>query len=1120
MRRLGTISAAALLTAALVIPIEPATAATQELHVAPAGSGTDCTRANPCALDTAQSKIRAATPTMTGDLVVNLASGTYRRTQPWTLSSTAGDGGTNGHRVIYRAADYGTPQQATPTISGGRAITGWTLHDSATNVWRAPSGDLATRQLYVNGRRATRAGQNTGLPGTITELVTTNPDGSKTWLGYRTTSTAMRSWRNPDGIELVYNGGGKNGNFQWAEPRCQVKSIEADGGNTKLLMKQPCFQLTAELRGPDGIHFPSSVENAFELLDSPGEWYLDRTEHQLYYKPREGEDLATASVVAPVIQDLVKGEGTATKPLRDVVFQGLTFADAGYLAPDGDEGFAEDSLNLVYAKLAPGEPHKFQWSVGIKNVQMPANVTMTYAHGLRFEGNTFTRLGAAGLTLDNGSQRNAVVGNVFTDISGQGVQVGNVDVVASTGPQVAIDNRLEQNYLTNVAAEYHGGYAIWIAAAGRTVVKHNVMNDLPRGGVASNHAYSYGDQPNFGHTITNNVITNWGKLIQDGGGFDSNGPQYGPDGRQPGTLLAENVFAHGVRGFGQIYLDWWSQGFTVENNVMYDNSYRSTMARIAAAGAPCCNFVRHNYGDKAMAWGHNDAALDNPVLPVNAMPASILANAGPRGPYFDTLRRAARTTPLSQLTLPAFPSTGTIAAPTGLTAGASQPGPELPLSWQPAAGATGYEVNCSGAGQPKVSSVTTGTSTRLLGLKPGDQVTCSVRARNATGALSAASNVAKVNVPGPTGLVGKWTFDGTSAAATDASGAKNAAKLWRVVGHYEAEDGVEAGTCSGPIGGEYYEAHTGDGATSCFGGGSSQTLTVTAPAAGTYTFDLRYSASREGAWSLDGSRTISLYVNGAKVRQLRFPWTGSWGSLSNLSASDVPLNAGTNTVALQVDPGDIGWISWDSLNVLTPFADRAAGQLPLDSTTGWVGAQQVLDLADGSFTLAARVQSTSTSKQRLLSKGFHRDNAAGYALLLDDGKLRLGIGSNWRNDAADDYGPRGTFEKEIDVSTTETFADGSWHHVAAVYDARARIVRLFVDGKARTLTVAAGKCGTARGSVLDIANCPRAKAWSYDPFVIGSYNASLQYGVGAIDDVEVHSRALSPSRVRQLAQRG
>ena len=40
------------------------------------------------------------------------------------------------------------------------------------------------------------------------------------------------------------------------------------------------------------------IENAYELLDEPGEWYLDRSRHELFYRPRPGEDLATARVVA------------------------------------------------------------------------------------------------------------------------------------------------------------------------------------------------------------------------------------------------------------------------------------------------------------------------------------------------------------------------------------------------------------------------------------------------------------------------------------------------------------------------------------------------------------------------------------------------------------------------------------------------------------------------------------------------------------------------------------------------------------------------------------------------------------------------------------------------------
>src|SRR5439155_1110756 len=57
---------------------------------------------------------------------------------------------------------------------------------------------------------------------------------------------------------------------------------------------------------------PTAVENAFELLDSPGEWYLDKSSHTVFYLPRSGENLATADVEAPVLEKLVDGRGTAS----------------------------------------------------------------------------------------------------------------------------------------------------------------------------------------------------------------------------------------------------------------------------------------------------------------------------------------------------------------------------------------------------------------------------------------------------------------------------------------------------------------------------------------------------------------------------------------------------------------------------------------------------------------------------------------------------------------------------------------------------------------------------------------------------------------------------------------
>ena len=41
-----------------------------------------------------------------------------------------------------------------------------------------------------------------------------------------------------------------------------------------------------------------TILNAFELLKQPGQFYFDRTAQMLYYIPRPGEDMTTASVIA------------------------------------------------------------------------------------------------------------------------------------------------------------------------------------------------------------------------------------------------------------------------------------------------------------------------------------------------------------------------------------------------------------------------------------------------------------------------------------------------------------------------------------------------------------------------------------------------------------------------------------------------------------------------------------------------------------------------------------------------------------------------------------------------------------------------------------------------------
>ncbi|WP_157558117.1 PDZ domain-containing protein [Niabella aurantiaca] len=67
------------------------------------------------------------------------------------------------------------------------------------------------------------------------------------------------------------------------------------------------------------------VENIFEELDAPGEWFLDRSQNELYYYPPNDIDLAHATIVVSALKNSIVLKGGPEKPLRNVHLKGLTF---------------------------------------------------------------------------------------------------------------------------------------------------------------------------------------------------------------------------------------------------------------------------------------------------------------------------------------------------------------------------------------------------------------------------------------------------------------------------------------------------------------------------------------------------------------------------------------------------------------------------------------------------------------------------------------------------------------------------------------------------------------------------------------------------------------------------
>jgi hypothetical protein len=637
----GGVLLAALLTASMA-GIGHADAAST-VYVSPTGSDANPGTSASAPLKTvgrAQQVVRSLVAGQTGDITVSLADGVYPLAS--TLSLGTEDSGTGGHSVVWTAA-----AGAHPVLSGGIALTGWTKSDAGKNIWSAPApSTLDTRQLYVDGVRAQRASGK--LPVTLT----------RTTAGYTASASTMAGWRNPADIEFVYRGG----LGAWTEPRCPIGSMS---GKT-ITMAQPCWNnsekrvmrtdgsgRTYELVGRQAItESPTLVENAYELLDTPGEWYLDRAKHTVYYIPRSGENLATATVTVPQLEHLVTGNG-----VHDVAFNGIQFSYATWLQPNTSEGFSEIQANYTLTgahgwdqqglcKFVSGGTCPYgAWT------KQGAAVTLTSDQNVRFTGDSFTHLGGTGLDLGTGSQHDLVKGSVFTDISGNGLALGGVDIVTPTAAQRTSDDQILDNHVYNVASEFVGGIGIDIGYVERATVSHNQIDHVPYTGISIGWGgwpdkVKLPAQPNYSNnnTLSNNLIFDHMQLLNDGAAIYTNGIT--GSSLATGEHITGNLF-HDQTGKGHvIYSDNGASYLTITGNGVYSTG---------AANAWGSNHVDYTANDgnndpldiENNYWqnGAKDSSSKKVVLKNNhaitgasGVPASIVANAGIEKSYADILK--------------------------------------------------------------------------------------------------------------------------------------------------------------------------------------------------------------------------------------------------------------------------------------------------------------------------------------------------------------------------------------------------------------------------------------------------------------------------------------------------
>nr|WP_294895641.1 right-handed parallel beta-helix repeat-containing protein [uncultured Pedobacter sp.] len=531
--------------------------------------------------------------------------------------------------VFIRPEDSGTAESPTfiqaqhqgkAILSGGIAVNNWKKAGAinglkAGTVWVADApqkaGELLSyRQLWVNGQKAIRAKSTSGSK--MDRILSWDKKEQTCWIPFKD-----KSVRFEPGMEMFIQ-------QWWAIANLRIKNIQVQGDSSKLFFEQPESRIQSEHPWPAPWvsrktgNSPFFLNNALCLLNEPEEWYLDRKNGKIYYYPRANENLATANVTVPVLENLVNISGTIDHPVHHITFKGISFEYSNWLRPS-QQGHVPLQAGMylldAYKLKISGTADK----AGLENqawIGRPQSaVKVNYANNTVFEGCSFQHLSSTGLDFHRGTNHNTIKGNLFKDIGGSGINLGvfsdeafetHLPYHPKDEREICSDELITDNLITNVTNEDWGTLGISAGFVKNITIAHNEISDVSYTGIGLGWGWTKSVNAMSNNKVIGNKIHHYGKHLYDVAGIYTLSAQ-------PGSLIAdnyidniyENPYAHDPFHWFYIYTDEGSSYFTVKNNWV-----------------PAEKFLQNANGP-GNVWIHNSSFVND----------SVKTNAGIRKPF-------------------------------------------------------------------------------------------------------------------------------------------------------------------------------------------------------------------------------------------------------------------------------------------------------------------------------------------------------------------------------------------------------------------------------------------------------------------------------------------------------
>jgi len=415
-----------------------------------------------------------------------LRGGTYYL--PETLVFTAEDSGTSKAPRTWEA----WPNE-TPVVSGGQQLQlKWEPYRDGIMKASVDPG-LRTDQLFINGERQSLA----RYPNFDSQIRIFNGYAKDAFDPER----AAR-WANPKGgfMHAMHE-------HMWGGFHYVITDKTAEGR----LVYEGGWQNNRRMGMHREFRF---VENIFEELDAPGEWFLDPSSATLFLRPQPNIDLRSASVEVVRLRHLIEFKGSESAPVRFISLKGLTFRHASRTFMDNKEPLLRSDWTTYRggALLFNGAEDCLIERCLIDQVGGNAVFINRYNRNIVIRSCEIAKAGANGVAFvgDPSSVRNPLF--EYNQVQA----LSNIDrTPGPKGNDFPRDCRVEDCLIHLIGRFEKQTAAVQIAMAKDITVRHCTIYDMPRAGI------NIGDGCWGGHVIEFCDIFDTVKETGDHGSFNS-----------------------------------------------------------------------------------------------------------------------------------------------------------------------------------------------------------------------------------------------------------------------------------------------------------------------------------------------------------------------------------------------------------------------------------------------------------------------------------------------------------------------------------------------------------------------------------------------------------------------